>query len=812
MEGDQPGFGVLLRRYRMATGLTQEALAERAGLSLRGVSDLERGLRRVPYPNTVERLSEALRLGAIDRAALQAAGRPGHPGVQNESASLPPRSALPGPLTSFVGRERELGELRRLLGTPRLVTLTGTGGIGKTRLAVEAAHQHAASFEQGVHFVSLAGVGSVTLLASAIAAALGMAFYGPTAPDLQLVGYLHDKQLLLLLDNFEHLLDGTGLLTDILSGAPAVTLLVTSRERLNLREEWVLSIDGLVFPDHRAIEPIEQYPAVQLFVERARQAQVDFMLAQNVQPVIDICQHVEGMPLALELAATWLRVMPCYQIALQTDRSLDLLTTPLRNVPDRHRSLRAVFDRSWNLLSDVESSVLARLSVFRGGFDLDAAEQVSGASLPLLAGLADKSLVRPTRTGRYDLHELLRQYLSEKLADTGDTSVVARRHFDFYSTLADQAEAQLYGPDQETWFDHLEIENDNLAAALAWSLNEEHAEAGLRLAAALGFFWEHRGHFHDGYEWLEKLLQIDRGAPVSVRAKALRTAGTFALYVGDPDKAVAQCEAALALAREADDQWNVAWCLAHLGFFEQTSPDLSRAVSLLEEALGLFRALGDGWGISHALRRLGWILTMRGDYARAAELLDEALKLARQAQNKHATSWALLLLGNVVWSQTRAPERTIALYEESLSLVRETRDKHNLHDLLFMLGQVAHAQKNYGQAQSRYDEALALVQERGGIDDPSWDLSPLVLGFAQLAMATGKAEQAAKLFGAAHVGVANPHHVFGNRTELDRDIAAARAQLGGPAFAAVFAQGQAMTMKQALAHALQGRQATPSPG
>jgi predicted ATPase len=372
--------------------------------------------------------------------------------------------------------------------TCRLLTLVGSGGIGKTRLAIQAAAQ-LANFAQGVYFVPLAPVGSPDLLASAIAGALQVSFYGSDDPTVQLVNYLREKHLLLLLDNFEHLREGTPLLTDILDAAPALKMLVTSRERLNLQEEWVLPVEGMQYPKGDEPGSIEDYSAVRLFVQSARRVQPAFTLADDVSAVIAICQHVEGMPLGLELAAVWLRVMSCRQIAVQLERSLDFLTTPLRNVPERHRSLRVVFEQSWRLLSESERRVLATLAVFHGGFDLEAAEQVAGASLSLLAGLVDKSLIRLNRSGRYDLHELFRQFASDKLAESGETAAATRRHFEYYAELAERAERHLYGPEQEGWFDRLAVDLDNLRAALAWSVRDEEAETGLRLAGSLGWFW-----------------------------------------------------------------------------------------------------------------------------------------------------------------------------------------------------------------------------------------------------------------------------------------------------------------------------------
>jgi predicted ATPase/DNA-binding XRE family transcriptional regulator len=562
MAVDHSNFGLVLRRYRRLAGLTQEELAGRAGMSPRGISDLERGVRRVPYRDTLERLIEGLGLDAAQQATLRAARRP-EPSAQAEVAFPAVHPALPVPPTSFIGRDVELTEARRLIGEARLVTITGTGGVGKTWLAVEAARLLSAVFADGVRFVALAGVGSPYLLSSAIAAVLGVSLHRAKEPSVQLASYLRDKRLLLVLDNFEHLLDGSGLLTDILTDAPGVTILVTSRERLNLQEEWVLPIEGLPYPDGVLTDGLQRYPAVRLFVQRARQLHAESSLADDAESVTTICQRVDGLPLAFELAATWLRVMHCDQIVLHIERGLDFLSTPVRNVPDRHRSLRAVCDQSWNLLSDTERTALAQLSVFRGGFDLDAAGKVAGASLPVLANLADKSLIRVSGAKRYELHELVRQYSSEKLTASSDGEPVAvtRRHFAFYASLAGQADAHVYGPEQEAWYDRLEIESDNVAAALSWALTKD-AAAGLRLAATLGSFWHLRGHEHDGLDWLETFLRIDSNSPAAVQVKALGLAGLFtAAACYGSARARAYLDQSMALAREVGDKHGVAWSI-----------------------------------------------------------------------------------------------------------------------------------------------------------------------------------------------------------------------------------------------------------
>jgi tetratricopeptide (TPR) repeat protein len=400
----------------------------------------------------------------------------------------------------------------------------------------------------------------------------------------------------------------------------------------------------------------------------------------------------------------------------------------------------------------------------------------------------------------------LRQYLSEKLVETGAERSIGRRHLDHYSRLAQEAETRLYGPDQEAWFDRLQVEYDNIAAALTWSIREAEIEPGLRLASALGSFWEDRGHYRDGHKWFEKLLAVSGDVPDSVRAKALRTAGVFAMYQGDDRKATALCEESLRLARETGDQWNVAWCLASLGFFERrTWADPARAVEQLEEALRLFRALGDRWGTSHVLRRLGGFLTMLGAHDRAASLLQEAVSSARQAGNQHAIAWSLFLLGNVIWWHRKDAASARPLFEESLNLVSETRDRHNLLYIWLALGQLAQARGDHDEAQSRYEDVVALFHENGGIDYQAFDVSCVVLAFAQLAVSRGDLHQAARLFGSAHAVLEKPYLRFGDRDAIHRDMAVASHQLGDSVFVAEFETGRGMSMEDALNYAVRSR-------
>jgi predicted ATPase/DNA-binding CsgD family transcriptional regulator len=614
---------------------------------------------------------------------------------------------------------------------------------------------------------------------------------------LQLLSYLSSKRLLLVLDNYEHLLEDVDLLTEILAAVPHAKILITSRERLNLREEWVLELQGLPFPASDDETDIEDYSAVQLFLHTARRVNNAFSLSDGQKSAVTrICKLVGGMPLGIELAAAWVRALSCEQIAGEIERSLDILETPARNVPLRHRTMRAAFEPTWERLSDDERAVFMKLSVFRGGFTWEAAEYVAGAALRTLSALVDKSLLRTDINERYDLHELLRQYGEDKLLEAGEATVAAHRHLEYCLNLAEQAEAHLYSPQQEAWLDRLELELDNIRAALAWALRDEEVEKGLRLAGALGFFWEFRTHAHDGYEWLRRLLAIADDAPALLRAKALRFAGVMAIHVGDEEYYWAYCEESLALARAAGDPWSIAWALGTIGFYRWN--DLSR--TRLEEALTLFQEIGDEWGISQMLRRLGWTMLRLGDYEESRRLSEEALTRARAAEDKHATAWALLLLADATWCQSHDPRRTLPLLEESLSLDQEIRDRMHHADTLHLLGDVAIGQGDYDGAQKRYEESLALRQQVGV---SRRIMASVVFGFGSLATRRGKPDQAARLFGAADAFCGGIDKLpLGRRVNLERETAPVRAQLGEEAFAQAWAAGQALTTEQAIAYAL----------
>jgi predicted ATPase/DNA-binding SARP family transcriptional activator len=705
---------------------------------------------------------------------------PPRPAPKAKKAPLSSRPAapphnLPPQSTPFIGREDELAEITGRLTDPtcRLLTLVGPGGIGKTRLALAAAERQLdpVSFPNGVYFVSLAPISGAEFMISTLADALNISFFGQTEPKTQLLNYLRGKQLLLALDNFEHLLaeQGTDLLSGILSTAFQVKILVTSRVRLHLQEEWVIDLQGLPCPDEASHELLDRFGAVQLFLQRARQARSDFVLAEDEVPEVGrICRLVAGMPLALELAAAWVRLMSCQEIAQEIERNLDFLSTPLRNILDRHRSLTAVFDHSWHYLSRDEQHVFRGMTVFRGGFSREAAEQVAGASLPLLAALVDKSMLRRNATGRYELHELLRQYAAEKLGEAGEAKQIQNRHLEFFLNLAEEAETKLQGAEQATWLKKLNTEHDNLRAALAWSLEGGDAEMGLRLAATLGEFWFMRGQlFGEGIEWLERVLSgVEAMEPTRARARAFRRLGMLTELQGNHAAARSAFEQSLVLYRELGDKEGIAASLNYLGETVATQGDevaarplFAAARSVYEESLASLRQQGDQWRIARALNVIGEIARIENNYPMAR-----------------------------------------SFYEESLALRRELGDTRGIAVSLINLGLVALHQDDDRQAATYFEESLPLFQKLGstrGIID-------CLAGLAGVAGKMGQPERAARLFGAveAQREAIQTGLAYADRIEEDRHLDAVRAQLDESTFAVAWAEGRAMTLEQAVDYAL----------
>jgi len=657
-------------------------------------------------------------------------------------ATLTPPDNLPSPPTPMVGRENELVEIARLLNQPdcRLLALVGMSGIGKTHLALVAAKAQSKNFLNGAFFVPLAPIRSADFLVPTMAESIGLTLYSGDSPQSQLLHYLSEKRLLLVLDSFERVLAGVNVVAEILAHAPGVKILATSTERLNLHGEWIFPVGGLSVPTNSPDEAIENFSAIQLFLQRAQSLSRRVPLSKAEKHcVVHICQLVEGMPLAIELASAWMRASPCHEIAAEIERNRDFLATTLRDVPERHRSMRAVFDHAWSLLSQAEREAFSKLVVFRNGFERLAAEQIAGASLPLLSALMDKSLLTRSEAGRYQTHDLLRQYAKEKLEQSSFEFQIRDRHLDFFLHLAEEADPQMHGPNQIEWLDRLEAEHDNLRAALEWALRGAHAavpgalEVALNLASSLGLFWDLRGHFSEGRQWLEQALELEMPPSASIqwkamRAKALYWAGNLAKWQGDYYRAAELAEANLALCRELDDHWRLAYALYLLGSVTAKQGDLERAKGLLDESERLFREVKARWGLAHTLGTLGNIARAQGRYDEANAQWEESYALYRELGDRRGLARTLNRLWHWPYRQGDYAQAA-ALLEEAAALFRELKHRDGVAIILRHLGLVAQAEGDFARARTLYEESQNLFQELGDKDDlvyTTWYLGRLM--------------------------------------------------------------------------------------
>jgi predicted ATPase/DNA-binding SARP family transcriptional activator len=676
---------------------------------------LAEGLGVEPSANTRE-LVEQIRTGKLK--------------TKDESPSSIPTAPihnLPVSLTSFLGREQELIDLDWLIANPkcRCISLVGPGGIGKTRLALQTGEQHQADFAHGVAFIPLAPVGSVEAAIPAIASAIHLYFYGPNDPKVQLLNYLCEKQMLLILDNVEDFLDGppqaniVELILEILERAPGVKLLVTSREVLNLQEEWVFEVRGLAFPDREQTDRLDEYAAVALFIQRARRALPGFAFNEaDLGGIAHICRLVEGMPLAIELAATWSRMLSPSEIAKEIEGSLDALSASVRDLPERHRSMRVVFDQTWQRLSAKEQLVLSHLSVFRDGFSRQAAEQVAGASLPVLSTLVNRTLLRRAADGRYHLHLLVRQYCTTHLEADPQAHVAAQtRHYDYFLALAEAAEQGLKGRDQLEWLGWLEQEYNNLRVALEWALESDHTAPGggelaLRLSGALRWFWRMRGHFHEGSSWLEKSLQQYPERRTVTRATALLGKSMLIYALGDVGAACLLAEESAAIYRELGDQRGLAEALTLRGLTLIWQGESNLGQARLEEALAVCRKVGDRYGEARALYRLGTSLADYGGDLTGQAMLEESAAILEDLGEKYVFLSVLISLGIVdegLGDYAGARTRL----EHSLAIAREIEHPLGMADALTNLGCVCRILGEYSVAQSYLEESLQVYQVWG---------------------------------------------------------------------------------------------------
>jgi predicted ATPase/DNA-binding CsgD family transcriptional regulator len=620
--------------------------------------------------------------------------------------------------TPFVGREVESKEIARLLSESpcRLLTLVGPGGIGKTRLALEAIGQF--SFPQGVYYVSLQPLTSPDFMLSSIAEVLGFQFYSGADPKQQLLDYLREKSLLLVLDNLEHLLDGVTLLSDMLTAAPQVRILATSRERLNLLEEWVLEVEGLGYPSTETETDLETYSAVNLFLHHARRAKVNFMLTDAQKPaVIQICRLVGGMPLALELSASWVRVLSCEQIVDEIERGLDILETGARNVEPRHRTVRATLDQSWQLLSDAERDVLMRLSVFRGGFTREAAESVAGASLRMLSALVDKSLLRANEQGRYDLQELVRQYTEEKLAELpAEREQVCERHCDYYANFMGQ---WIDDPDeinQPQTTEKILTDIDNVRTAYRWAVHRRKWHQVGKFLRTLTQFYDLQDRYQEGFETLRLAVDGLRDTPHKSEEQtkligfSLAWQSWYLQSLWRDHEARRLAEESLALLLPFGHGRELVYAYQFLTQLSYNNPlEMKR---FAQASLKCSQAIDFRYGIWCASHLLSWALAKLGEYDEARQLLENALDICRKNNNHLGETWTLTHFAHVASCQQNFAESKQFLLQ-ALAVAQTFNYRLAMANNHLSLGDYAQKSYCYDEAMFHYQESLRLAQEMG---------------------------------------------------------------------------------------------------
>lgn len=764
------------------------------------------------------------------------------------------RHNLPTQLTSFIGREKEIEEIKQAIAEHRLVTLTGVGGTGKTRLALQVAADLLDHFPDGVWFVELAPITNPELIPQTILSAFGISDQAGLTPLQLLRDYLRDKNLLLVLDNCEHLIAASATLTDkLLNHARSLNILATSREALGIKGEMSWHVPSLSLPDVKhlpSIEGLSQYEAVSLFIDRAILAQPHFTVTKDNAPAIaQICFRLDGIPLAIELAAARVKALSADQIAKRLDDRFRLLTGGSRTALERHQTLRAAIDWSYNLLSAEEKILFCGLSVFIGGWTLEATEQVCGQEesgfdvIDLLSQLVDKSLVNAKESGndtRYSMLETTRQYAREKLFDSNEGETSHDKHEEYFLALAEQADREIHGPRQLEWINAIETEHDNFRAALGWSISATHTEKAARLFNHLNWAVHLRSHFSELSEWFEKIIalpDIDR-FPLQ-HAKILIRAGSWEWLQGKLSEALSHNSQAqsiltqLGLAGEAELAWSLTW----LGLFTyMQSTDLLQAASYskeaiqlhqkwgdqtgvafstlnlgmiqlslkmpeakqtLEHSLDLYNRSGDLWGIARVSQSLGSLSVSLGDFEKAQKYAEDQLRLDKRLSFSAGLSAAHDTMADLHRAQgkfTQAEE----YYQKAIQLAIDLGMSYDYS--LYGLSIVALGQKNYELARKRFTELFHYTQD----ETEKMSACDFLMGLAAVSAGLDQPERAAKLYGAtlAILDTIDYKYPGNDRNEFERHIQLARKQLGEK-FESLVYEGRAMTMEQAIAFALE---------
>jgi predicted ATPase/transcriptional regulator with XRE-family HTH domain len=860
---NHPTFGRWLKLRRRSLGLTQAQLGQQIGYAGETLRKVEADELR-PSRQMAEKLATAIEIALEDQAAFIRFARDEairdevvlplqsnppslpplpRPSLTASASSLPQRS-LPLPRDPLIGREWEVAAVQSLLLRPTvgLVTLTGPGGVGKTRLALQLAANlldyavpgARQAFIDGVCFIPLATLEDPILVLPTIAQTLGVRESAGQSLLPCVQEYLLNKQMLLVLDNFEQVATAGPLVSKLLQVAPGLKVLVTSRTILHLREEHNFTVPPTVPPlalpaltqasrnplsSDEAIDPLQSVDtfrllhsaSARLFVERAQAAQADFAVTgENASTIVAICHRLEGLPLALELAAARIRLLPPQALLARLEQQqLKFLTGGARDLPERQQTMRATMAWSYDLLAEAEKTLFRRLAVFVGGCTLEAVETISNADEALsdvlegLASLLDKSLLLQKLGAegepRFVQLRVIGEYAREQLVESSEAETLRRQHAHFFLTLMETAEPNLAGSEPQRWLERLEAEHDNLRAALQWSLEQRETAVALRLGGALWKFWQTRAYFSEGRRWLTQILAASHAAPAALQVKALMAAGEVARMQSDYPQAIALHQHCLALLRELGDNAGIAKTLHNLGKVAFYQAAYTQAEQYYVESLALRQAAGDRIGRAGALCDLGNLMIAQGDYERARQLHLESLALERERMNRIGIAASLTNLGVIALHQAQYAQAKTFL-EEALAVNRHLGRKHSSAIVLLNLGDVARYQGDYPHASACLAESLALFWGQGDKECVAATLE----GIAGVAAAQGQVERAARLCGSADAlrQAINAPLSPADRAHFERTLATVSAQVGEAVLAALWAEGQALPLEQTVAYAL----------
>lgn len=844
-------FGEWLREQRDQRHLTREQLAQRVGCSVALLRKIEDGERH-PSAQIAELLANALNIPPAGRATFVKVAR-GElrvdrlaPATSGAPPAARPPSNLPVLSTPLIGRQREVAELSQLLSDAecRLLTLVGPGGIGKTRLAIATAAQIQARFADGVYFVAFTAVNTTRLIVPKIAAAIGFAFSSanPADPQTQLCAYLQEKQLLLLADNLETLLTEPGIevLTVLLAQAPQVQVLATSRQALEVQAEWVFEVQGLPIPVGVAAQGGEPATAVALFLQRARWAHARFTATPaDLAAIIRICELVEGMPLGIELAAAWVRTLTCAEIAQELEHGLAFLHSTARDLPARHRSLRAVFDQSWRFLSTPEQGILRRLTVFRGGFQREAAAAVAGATLADLAALLMKSLLRRNGAGRYELHELVRQFAAEQLAqDPIEQGTAQTAHSQYYLAFFSRAEGRLRSAAQQATLATLSAEMENFSAAWAWAITQGDFATIEQTLHAFTIFYDLRGWFQAGFDTLYGgLTALELAHAQSPTDAALQltlghilaTCGLFTSRLGQYAQAEAMLERSLAILRPlaaprvlaeaitilgtvleltgnyagALDRYTEGWelatalgerwvaavcrlCRTGLVGITQSLVGPEETYAALQAVMVEWRAIGDPRWIAFGLNSFSWSAMTLGHYAEARAALEESSALSMAVGDRWGTSYAYRGLGLI--AQTLGEhQQAVALFRQSLTMLAALGTRSDVARLLTELSRSLFALGDEAEAERGWREALHIASATSG----TFVVLEALVGLAALSAKQGDPARALEFL---LLVLQHPAAIQATRQHAEQLQQAVTAQLTKQQIAAAQARAQTQTL------------------